>query len=111
MLPTISCFVMQALVKFCKEFVALCETCCLILQVLSSTAQWLASSQGFDKYGTPTAADLEDPKCSLYFCAAYLAVLSQHHGLRRSESFLIKAYHAGGSCRRLALHAVIDCLC
>lgn len=67
-----------------------------MLQVLLSTAQWLASSQGFDRYGSsPTAADLEEPKCCAYYCAAYLSVLSRHRGSQRSESFIIKAYHAG----------------
>lgn len=68
----------------------------LYLQVLLSTAQWLAGSQGFDRHGTrPTVKDLEHPKTCAYFAAAYLTLLSRYGGSARSEGFVARAYHAG----------------
>jgi LysM repeat protein len=68
----------------------------LCLQMLLSTAQWLAGTKGFDRYGSsPTAADLEQPKACLYYAAAYLSILAQHNGCKRGEAFVAKAYHAG----------------
>ncbi|KAF6266068.1 hypothetical protein COO60DRAFT_641663 [Scenedesmus sp. NREL 46B-D3] len=67
-----------------------------LCQMLLSTAQWLAGSKGFDRYGTcPSAADLEQPKACLYYAAAYLSILAQHNGCQRGEAFIVKAYHAG----------------
>eukprot|EP00775_Hariotina_reticulata_P005996 gene5996-6234_t len=72
------------------------DTAVGLCQMLHSTAQWLASSKGFVRYGSsPTASDLEHPKTCLYYCAAYLSCLIQHKGSTRSESFVVKAYHAG----------------
>lgn len=66
------------------------------LQVLLSTAQWLASSQGFDAHGTSlTIKELDNPKTCIYYAAAYLSVLSHHGGSARSEGFVVRAYHAG----------------
>jgi len=68
----------------------------VILQIGLSTAQWLASSEGFDRHGsTPSIKNLECPKACAYFAAAYLLGLSQHGGSPRSEGFVIRAYHAG----------------
>jgi LysM repeat protein len=66
------------------------------LQVLLSTAQWLASSQGFDRHGSSlTVEDLQQPKICVYFAAAYLSVLSNYGGSARTEGFVARAYHAG----------------
>eukprot|EP00878_Enallax_costatus_P014763 GHUV01015447.1.p1 GENE.GHUV01015447.1~~GHUV01015447.1.p1 ORF type:complete len:328 (+),score=90.03 GHUV01015447.1:458-1441(+) len=78
-----------------------------LCQMSLSTAQWLASTKGYDIYGSsPAASDLEDPKCCLYYCAAYLTVLSRHGGCQRNEGFLVKAYHAGWSLARPVMSSV-----
>jgi LysM repeat protein len=70
--------------------------CRLLLQVLLSTAQWLATNQGFDKHGTClTSKDLQEPKTCVYFAAAYLTLLSNSGGVPRSEGFVVRAYNAG----------------
>ena len=69
--------------------------CCL--QTHLSTARWLASTEGFSRYGThPSKSDLEVPQKSLYFCAAYLYQLTRCvPNYLTKEEFLVKAYHAG----------------
>ncbi|WIA16056.1 hypothetical protein OEZ85_012783 [Tetradesmus obliquus] len=60
-----------------------------LCQMLLSTAQWLAGTKGFDRYGScPTAAVLEQPKACVYYAAAYLSILAQHDGCRRGEAFI-----------------------
>jgi len=77
-----------------------------VLQMLHSTAQWLASSKGFVRYGdSPTAKDLEHPKTCLYLLRAYLSWPQPAQGVRfGSESFIVKAYHAGDACHNGASH-------
>jgi LysM repeat protein len=62
-----------------------------------STARWLASTEGFSRYGThPSKGDLEAPQKSLYYCAAYLYQLTRcASNYLTKEEFLVRAYHAG----------------
>jgi len=44
--------------------------------VLATTARWLATSEGFTRHGTaPSAAQMQEPRVSLYYAACYLAFL------------------------------------
>lgn len=74
-----------------------------LCQLHLSTAKWLSSVKNFDKFGIPEKHDLEDPRRSLYYGAAYLSVLAS--GMHEEsellnepinvEEYVVRAYHAG----------------
>jgi len=71
------------------------DTSAGLFQTLHSTAIWLATSMGRDKYGEPDLKDLFDPEISTYFGLAYLDWLSRYRGLARSTQWIARAYNGG----------------
>lgn len=63
-----------------------------LMQVLSSTANWLYSSMG---YTGKHPADLFDPEAAMYFGCAYLDYLSKYKGQARGADFIVQSYNAG----------------
>ncbi|CAM6084782.1 unnamed protein product [Calypogeia fissa] len=67
-----------------------------VMQVLESTADWLAKDIGYKAYAVDwTPSMLYRPFVSVYFGAAYLKWLSTYEGKRRSEEFIVRRYSGG----------------
>lgn len=66
-----------------------------LMQVLPSTAKWLATDMGYKAKGIPTEASLYNPETGAYFGLAYLDYLSKYKGVARNESFIVQGYNAG----------------
>jgi len=66
-----------------------------LMQVLLSTAQWLAMDMGARAFGVPSAADLLDPMKSMYFAAAYIHFLQHYRDETHSEEWIVRSYNGG----------------
>lgn len=66
-----------------------------LMQVLPSTAKWLAGEMGYRAKGTPNETSLYNPETGAYFGLAYLDYLSKYKGVARNESFIVQGYNAG----------------
>ncbi|KAK3270416.1 hypothetical protein CYMTET_21186, partial [Cymbomonas tetramitiformis] len=66
-----------------------------LCQTLLSTAVWLATDMGYNTYGKPTDATLEDPEISFYFGAAYLIWLSTYKRIQQTEEFIVRGFNGG----------------
>lgn len=66
-----------------------------LMQVLTSTAQWLWDIGNRSLGKRPEATDLLDPTIGMYYGAAYLAYLQHYGGSLRDERFMVQAYNVG----------------
>lgn len=67
-----------------------------LMQVLRTTAQWLAGEMGASLYGRHLSdAELLRPEVSMYLGAAYVAWLSRYRGVPRSEEWIVRGYNGG----------------
>ena len=67
-----------------------------LMQVLVSTAQWLADDMGYRAYGpTPTGAAMLDPETGMYYGLAYLDYLARYRGGGHSLDWIVQSYNAG----------------
>ncbi|CAI5494631.1 unnamed protein product [Closterium sp. Naga37s-1] len=67
-----------------------------LMQVLQSTAEWLAREMGYPAYAADVASSmLCRPFAGVYYGMAYLAWLTTYKGIARSEEFVVHAYHGG----------------
>jgi soluble lytic murein transglycosylase-like protein len=67
-----------------------------LMQVLTSTAEWLARDMGYRAYGlNPTKDSMMDPLVSLYFGGAYLDYLEKYPGGPHSIEWVVQSYNAG----------------
>ncbi|CAI5479642.1 unnamed protein product [Closterium sp. Yama58-4] len=67
-----------------------------LMQVLQSTAMWLAEDMGYHAYTVDWAsAMLYPPFLGMYYGMAYLAWLTNFKGVHRSEEFVVWAYNGG----------------
>lgn len=63
-----------------------------LMQTLLSTAQWLATDMGYNRYGVPTKADLQNPKKSIYYGSAYVNWLRTKSS---NEQWVVESYNGG----------------
>lgn len=67
-----------------------------LMQVLLSTAQWLARDLGARAFGAvPEYAHLLTPEIGMYYGAAYVNWLMTYQGVARSEEFIVRGYNGG----------------
>lgn len=66
-----------------------------LMQLLTSTANWLFSDMGARAYGEPTVATLSNPEANIFFGAAYVSWLRHWNGRSRSEEWIVRAYNGG----------------
>ncbi|CAI5470597.1 unnamed protein product [Closterium sp. Yama58-4] len=67
-----------------------------LMQVLQSSAEWLARDMGYRAYAADVASSMiRRPFAGLYYGMAYLAWLTTYKGISRSEEFVVRAYHGG----------------
>ncbi|MEQ8585942.1 MAG: lytic transglycosylase domain-containing protein [Thalassobaculaceae bacterium] len=67
-----------------------------LMQVLTSTAEWLARDMGYRFYGVnPTRDAMLDPWVSLYYGAAYLDYLARYPGGPHPIEWIVQSYNAG----------------
>jgi soluble lytic murein transglycosylase-like protein len=66
-----------------------------LMQTLYSTAKWLATDMGYNRYGVPSETDLFNREKSLYFGAAYIDYLSNYGGVARDEAWIVESYNGG----------------
>ncbi|GAQ78254.1 hypothetical protein KFL_000100200 [Klebsormidium nitens] len=75
---------------------ALGEASTGLMQVLQSTAEWLARDMGYRAYSVNWASEqLYRPFAAVYFGGAYLNWLSTYKGVPRSEEFIVRGYNGG----------------
>lgn len=71
-----------------------------IMQMLPTTAAWLARERGFDAFGASDAATwrrrlLDEPRAAIYLGAAYLSELRTWGGPRRATTWVVQSYNGG----------------
>lgn len=66
-----------------------------LMQVLPSTAAWLAKDMGYKAKGIPTEQSLYTPETGMYFGCAYLDYMSRYRGVARDMGFIVQGYNAG----------------
>lgn len=67
-----------------------------LMQMLQSTAEWLARDMGYTHYTLDWSASmLYRPFVSVYFGAAFLKWISTYEGKPRSEEFIVRSYNGG----------------
>ena len=67
-----------------------------LMQVLPSTAKWLASDMGYTYYGRIIKDDqLLEPEIAVYFGAAFVDWLKTWKGKTRSEQWIVESYNGG----------------
>lgn len=67
-----------------------------LMQVLPSTARWLASDMGYTYYGRIFDTDrLLEPDVAVYFGAAFVDWLKNWKGQARSEQWIVESYNGG----------------
>lgn len=74
-----------------------------LMQVLKSTAFWLATDMGYRAYGSADLGErMLDPEIGLYFGLAYLDYLGRYRGEVRGEAWIVQSYNAGPGNAQLA---------
>lgn len=67
-----------------------------LMQMLQSTAEWLARDMGYTYYTSEFSASiLYRPFVSVYFGAAFLKWVSTYEGKAQSEEFMVRSYNGG----------------
>jgi soluble lytic murein transglycosylase-like protein len=67
-----------------------------LMQVLTSTAEWMARDMGYTAYGSnPTKDSMLNPRVSLYYGAGYLDYLAKYRGGPHSIEWIVQSYNAG----------------
>ncbi|XP_078433732.1 transglycosylase isoform X3 [Wolffia australiana] len=67
-----------------------------IMLMTQKKAEWLSREMGYQSYqSTDNPEILYRPFTNVYFGAAYLKILSNFDGMKRSEEFIVRAYRGG----------------
>jgi soluble lytic murein transglycosylase-like protein len=77
-----------------KYEAALNDSSAGLMQVLSTTAQWIVTL-GYNAFTSPSVNDLLNPQEGMYFGLAYLDYLSKYQGNAQAASFIVQSYNAG----------------
>ncbi len=67
-----------------------------LMQILPSTARWLAKDMGYSLHGREIKPDdLLNPEINIYIGASFIKWLSTYKGVRRSEKWIVQSYNGG----------------
>ncbi|XP_024532668.1 uncharacterized protein LOC112346933 [Selaginella moellendorffii] len=72
------------------------DVLCGLMKMRKSTVEWLSREKDYGAYAVDWKTSmLFKPFVGVYYGAAYLSWLSSYEGKRKTEEFIVRAYHSG----------------